>query len=721
MQIWATISITMLMFLLRCALFAQVLPESHDFGRGWSFRFSGAEKDSVLELVDRRAEGPCYTVAASGSVIYLNNGGYLEIYDLSIPMSPRKISRLLINFIPAEMMFHRGFLYLRHYSGEISIINVQSPDKPVPVGTFHLATEPVFDWKIVDDYLYLAQGKGFLISKISDSGVPKIQFSHQNVFEDFVGAIDVVRDTLYLYSYENFYIIDMSDRENPSIISQISAPADVNSIVIKNHAAYLLSHSGIWCINISDPQMPVVVASRNLNCATSKVKGIISGYRLFVLCQGTSSHLFDISDPFALKAIPLGLPLSYDVATGDGILLLAQKQQCEIREMDRLTAANPLAEIKLRGRISSMVTAGDFLFLKNEDSLKAVYDIAEPQFPRKVRQAQNRLLRGKLKIDRDHAYQFVNDTLRVFQIDQSALLEPSGQIYLGHPVRDFQRFGDFLYASSYQFGLEIIDISDTQYPSVLASFPDLKFGKIHINGVYLLGENVTTLSIYSLVDPQQPHLEGTYHASGYIKDFCVNGNYVYLSIDDSGLWLLDISDPASPVSLNWFPGRYNHCTIIEEYLFTTPGLKMFDISNPRETELKTEYFFDDYWGHVNDIIAKDNYIFVEEENLGLFIFQNKLKSKQKEEHTIGFHYPNPFNSTITIRYELPNPRYVKIDIYNVQGHHVKSLVSEFEQSGEYFVTWDATNSQGMPVASGVYMYRIVADDIIESHKILLIR
>jgi len=48
-------------------------------------------------------------------------------------------------------------------------------------------------------------------------------------------------------------------------------------------------------------------------------------------------------------------------------------------------------------------------------------------------------------------------------------------------------------------------------------------------------------------------------------------------------------------------------------------------------------------------------------------------------------------------------------------------VKIFQQKGEYDIQWDAKNSLDQPVASGVYLYRIIAGDIIETQKILLIR
>lgn len=67
-------------------------------------------------------------------------------------------------------------------------------------------------------------------------------------------------------------------------------------------------------------------------------------------------------------------------------------------------------------------------------------------------------------------------------------------------------------------------------------------------------------------------------------------------------------------------------------------------------------------------------------------------------------FPNPFNSTTHIRYQLPERGKVKIVIYNVLGQEVKRLVDEAQEAGVYTVTWDGANDHGVIVGSGIYFY-----------------
>ena len=67
-------------------------------------------------------------------------------------------------------------------------------------------------------------------------------------------------------------------------------------------------------------------------------------------------------------------------------------------------------------------------------------------------------------------------------------------------------------------------------------------------------------------------------------------------------------------------------------------------------------------------------------------------------------YPNPFNSTTHIRYQLPERGKVKITIYNVLGQQVKTLVNEAQEPGTYTAAWQGVNDAGVVVGSGVYFY-----------------
>jgi len=69
-------------------------------------------------------------------------------------------------------------------------------------------------------------------------------------------------------------------------------------------------------------------------------------------------------------------------------------------------------------------------------------------------------------------------------------------------------------------------------------------------------------------------------------------------------------------------------------------------------------------------------------------------------------YPNPFNPTTTIKYDLPNKSFVSLEIYNMLGQHIKTLVSKNQSTGTKTIKWNGKDKTGRTVSTGVYFYKI---------------
>lgn len=83
-------------------------------------------------------------------------------------------------------------------------------------------------------------------------------------------------------------------------------------------------------------------------------------------------------------------------------------------------------------------------------------------------------------------------------------------------------------------------------------------------------------------------------------------------------------------------------------------------------------------------------------------------------------YPNPFNPSTVISYDLPKDTHVKLVIYNLLGEKIRTLVDGFETAGFKEITWDGTDDTGKRVASGVYLSRVEAGSFTMARKMTLI-
>ena len=83
--------------------------------------------------------------------------------------------------------------------------------------------------------------------------------------------------------------------------------------------------------------------------------------------------------------------------------------------------------------------------------------------------------------------------------------------------------------------------------------------------------------------------------------------------------------------------------------------------------------------------------------------------------------PNPFNANTQIVYRLATPGPVRLEIYNVLGQPVHTLVDDFQAAGFYQVHWDARDQWGVPVAAGVYLSRLRYPSGVQTRRLLLLK
>ncbi len=90
-------------------------------------------------------------------------------------------------------------------------------------------------------------------------------------------------------------------------------------------------------------------------------------------------------------------------------------------------------------------------------------------------------------------------------------------------------------------------------------------------------------------------------------------------------------------------------------------------------------------------------------------------------YVLGQNYPNPFNPTTTIEYSLPSQTKVTIEVFNVIGQKVRTLVNETMSAGSYQTEWNGTDDKGSSVSTGVYLYRLSAGEVVQMKKMLLLK
>ncbi|NGP88938.1 T9SS type A sorting domain-containing protein [Fodinibius halophilus] len=102
--------------------------------------------------------------------------------------------------------------------------------------------------------------------------------------------------------------------------------------------------------------------------------------------------------------------------------------------------------------------------------------------------------------------------------------------------------------------------------------------------------------------------------------------------------------------------------------------------------------------------------------VGEIILKRRTDQKQKLTFKLFPNYPNPFNPSTTIQYEIPEQIKVSVNVYNILGQQVRTLVDKNQQPGRYTVRFD-----GSRLSSGVYFLKIDAGDFSEAQRMTLIK
>lgn len=165
------------------------------------------------------------------------------------------------------------------------------------------------------------------------------------------------------------------------------------------------------------------------------------------------------------------------------------------------------------------------------------------------------------------------------------------------------------------------------------------------------------------------------------------------------------------------------------FLGVTPGLNA-DGSVYRSTD-QGENWVEIKSGLTNTKISSfaidaDDIIFVGTNGGGIFKSIESTTSVTQEnksaleKFSLNQNYPNPFNSTTTIQYNLINNVNVKINIYNILGTFLKTLINTQQNAGTYLINWDGKDENGRTMTSGIYICKIQAAEYSKTIQMLLL-
>jgi len=92
-----------------------------------------------------------------------------------------------------------------------------------------------------------------------------------------------------------------------------------------------------------------------------------------------------------------------------------------------------------------------------------------------------------------------------------------------------------------------------------------------------------------------------------------------------------------------------------------------------------------------------------------------------KEFRLNENYPNPFNPSTTITYDVANAGDVTLSIYNMKGQEINILAQGYHNVDSYSVVWNGTDNSGSEMPAGMYIYKLVADGFVQSNKMSFVK
>jgi hypothetical protein len=211
--------------------------------------------------------------------------------------------------------------------------------------------------------------------------------------------------------------------------------------------------------------------------------------------------------------------------------------------------------------------------------------------------------------------------------------------------------------------------------------------------------------VVDVSDPSSPRVVGsTTHWAGGIT---VWDGYAYLAIGSSGVQVVDVSDPTSPALVGGIdtPGSARNIAISEGYAFVTASRSLQVLST--QCRRSADFAPDPTWLTLHpegspSPGARD----AAAELPGL----TRLTGVQ----------PNPWQHQTAIAFTLASSCQARLDIYDIQGRLVSTLLNEIRGAGPYGQTWNGRDHSGHRVAGGTYFVRLEAGGETMTRKVVFL-
>jgi hypothetical protein len=581
-----------------------------------------AQSANSIELIGSWSEGPRVCGEYQDNYFFVNNGGSIEIYevtDSTMVQLSKTNTRGYIN----DLLINDTLLYLAIEGKGLSIYNVADMLKPeelsfLPTGGYYI------NMIRHQDLLYFSTNSsvGLHLIDITDPHEP---FKIKSFPQSSIRQMSL--NDHYLYAAKGWYGYSVFDITDPEQLEEIYSNEDryTYDIEVINHIACLVQSDTTSIADFSNPANPVTLGKLAM-VNVSRCMFDMENERLFV--GGYELYLVDISQHDNPQIISVaGVPdLTSDLTIrnktsvtvmsegGDGARVFT------IDSTGNLVLADHLPSI---GYTMGITTYQDYVYLANNFNGIGLVNISDPQSPVYLRSIQTGNRVTHLEV-RDQLLYCSSDGLIIYDLSDPGNPVELSYTPLPNSTERFKIKGDRVYLAARTNGLVIIDISDPENPTILGqldtpgSAMDLD---VHDDRVYLADWR-SGLRMIDISDVSQPteiaFIDTTWVTP--IRSVMVFDQFAWIGSTNFGIRIVDISDPSNPFIVNNLnTSRGLEFQADERYVYVSAGFNGFYIFDRKDPANPEQLGYFDSPGDVYAASLNGDNIFLADYNAGFSI------------------------------------------------------------------------------------------------------
>jgi hypothetical protein len=655
----------------------------------------------------------------------------LAVFDVSEDSIISMASKLYLGGGSKGIDIDNNFAYICDGTSGLQVVNITNPYNPIVVGNC-IASGNFLRIQVSNHIAYIADAiDGIIIFDVSEPGNPYIlgsfNYDHYSISELY---IDNNRGYLILHSRNSpQYLLKIIDISEPNAITELGEYEPLYShledIVVDGDYAYLAtSYEGLLILNVANPAHITAVGTYNTQSGTSI--SLSGNYAYITSSTNDGLYVVDISQPRSpslLGTYRNGGVLSNIVVDSNYIYLTSGY----FSNIEKISVLNPASPSRCAIYVGTSNTlnlsiSDSYAYLASLTGLKIV-DLTDPSHPLDLFKENIGFTIGN-NIDVSGQFAYLIDSFYGFRIINVA--DPANPNWIGGDDGLGGSGGIFI-NNNYAYiavssSLQIIDVTNARNPELTGTYitPGV-LSNIYIRGNFAFITYNHGLSIINISNPANPLPIGNITLPGVPSSVFVLGDYAFIADDYLGLKVINISDPASPISVGNFdtPGYAKDVFAIGEYVFIADyySIQVINVTDPTNPTYVTHYYTP---GFALGIFVSGNYIYVADDYSFLILRFSPTNVEDPKNLpsslSLSPNYPNPFNSSTTIRYNLPTESPVTIDIYDILGRKVQTLLDVKELAGSHQVNWNADD-----LPSGAYFARLKAGQQSQTMKMILMK